>query len=197
MQLREFLSNASDAEFVDIVSDLVRQGDANASVMCIVAYQNLTPMLAASAKLAAEGNATPKDLDEMITWCVKMEIKHEGEEVQLRRIRWFFIAALLMRSTKLAEDNRELELRIAQTWLHLTDGCWLMKAALFDQHNVLWSSQEKAYFDVVSDGKGGQKYCLNHVMPKWLRNTAAVEAYAEREDIGRTNPFLGGFFGRP
>jgi len=75
-------------------------------------------------------------------------------------------------------------------WVHLAEGCQSLRTAL--EHNVLWSDKEKTWFapyymddekrwvDPIADGR---KYCMNHVMPRWLLKSPAINEYADRENI--------------
>lgn len=169
-----------DAGFVQTTLDSVKAGEPASGAMIAVAHVNLRPIMGAFANYAEKNNdpSLPRDVDGFIRMLADT---HYDDEVNIRRTSWFFLAALIMRATALANKNREFENQAAEMWLCVADGCRFLKNNL--QHNIIWSADEKIWFDTLKDEKDGVSYCLNHVMPKWLRENPAVVDYADKQDI--------------
>lgn len=170
----------SDNDFVQAAVDGIKAGDPASGAMIAVAYMNLIPIIAVSKRIAEEKNdpTLPTDTDGFIKMLA--EKQHE-DEIGQRRTSWFFLAAVLMRATTLANKNKELENRVAEIWIHVAEGCRFLKNSL--EHNVIWSANEKQWFNMLKDENDGIKYCVNHVMPKQLRANPAIKEFASKKGI--------------
>ena len=134
-----------DTAFVLAVKQMLEKGPPGAWAMCVVAYQNLEPMLAVSFKLSKEqpsGDA-PANLDAFIQ-LLSSRLAEISEEIPRRRLAWFFQAALIRRATELASQNTNLQHDVAAIRIMLARGSAYFSNIL--PKNILWSEDEKAYF---------------------------------------------------
>ena len=171
-----------DVAFVSAVKKMLELGPPAAWAMCVVAYQNLNPILSACDELSKEHPASdvPADLDAFIQ-SVSSRLEQVTEEIARRRLGWFFQAALIRRATEIASRNTSLQEDVAAVWIMLARGSAYLPTLL--STNVIWSDDEKAYFDVIKSEKEGIHYCLRILAPAYLRTGNLLTSFAESQDI--------------
>jgi hypothetical protein len=178
----------SNADFVDVVLGMVSVGEPGSSIMCVVAYKNLTIIRSVYLDHAKKNPDAklPTDLDSFIQDLENK--KYNDDEVTQRRVTWFYIASLIMRANSFAHESKDIENNVAQIWINLAEGCSKIHGAL--KHNILWSDDEKAWFTSIKTEQEGIAECLNYVMPKWLQEHPIVEQFAEQHGLSK----IGGTF---
>lgn len=174
--------DVNDAAFVSIVKKMLEEAHPAAWTMCVVAYQNLQPMVQACEELSreAKGNDVPADLDSFIRMlCARLEEKLE--EIPKRRLGWFYLAALIQRATEIASRKPDLQSDLSVIWIMLARGseniCELLPP------NILWSDDEKAYFADIKNEHDGLWYCLQILTPGYLRTNKEMISFADSNGI--------------
>jgi hypothetical protein len=171
-----------DAAFVSSVKRMLESSHPAAWTMCVVAYQNLNPMLQACEELSHEerGKDVPADLDSFIRMlCLRLD--EQLEEIPKRRLAWFFQAALIRRATEIASRNTNLQSDVAALWIMLAQGSANLSELL--PQNLLWSDDEKAYFVDIKNQHDGIWYCLQILTPGYLRIDKQMISFANSHDI--------------
>jgi hypothetical protein len=158
----------NDAAYVSAVRKILEASHPAAWTMCVVAYQNLNPMLEACKELAREkgGKDIPADLDSF-TRMIGSRLEEVLEEIPKRRLGWFLQAALILRATELASQKSDFQSDVAAIWVMLARGSATISELL--PPNALWFDDEKAYFGDIKNQHDGIWYCLNILTPAYLR----------------------------
>ncbi|MFZ4125882.1 MAG: hypothetical protein ACOYJ2_07435 [Rickettsiales bacterium] len=176
----KMLLDMNDNQFVETVLGSIKSGEPSSGSMIAVAYMNLSVMRSSMMIIAKErgDESTATNIEELI----KMLSERQNEdEIKKRRVSWFLLAALIMRSDGIAQKNKELENQAAKMWVQIADGCQFLHRVL--EQNAIWSSSEKEWFSLVKNEKDGIDYCLNHVMPKYLKKNHVITEYALEKQI--------------
>lgn len=171
-----------DAAFIECITRMIQTGEPAAAAMCIVAHENLRPMLSATFNIAKENpeKGLPATLLEFL-YFLSATIETQRDEIGRRRLFWFLQAGLVELATGKALKQREFTDNLANLWIKLIAGSAHLKALL--QHNVIWSEEEKIWFSNITDEHSGMMYTLNHIMPKFLQDHPSVEEFCNRHDV--------------
>jgi len=171
-----------DKAFVSTVKKMLEESHPAAWTMCVVAYQNLQPMLQACEELAKEKNGkdVPADLDSFVRM-LSVRLEENLEEVAKRRLAWFYQSALIRRATEIASQKTDLQPDVAALWIMLARGSANLSELLLP--NVLWCDDEKAYFRDIKNQRDGIWYCLQILTPDYLKKNKHVITFAESQNI--------------
>jgi hypothetical protein len=171
-----------DKAFVSAVRKILEKSHPAAWTMCVVAFQNLNPMLQACEELAKEKNGkdVPADLDSFIRM-LSVRLEENLEEVAKRRLAWFYHSALIRRATEIASQNSHLQPDVAALWIMLARGSANLSELL--PPNALWSDDEKAYFVDIKNQRDGIWYCLQILTPAYLKKDERLISFAESQNI--------------
>jgi hypothetical protein len=171
-----------DTAFISTVKKMLEESHPAAWTMCLVAYQNLQPMLQACSDLAKEndGKDIPADLDSFIRM-LSVRLEENLEEVAKRRLAWFYQSALIRRATEIASQRTDLQPDVAALWIMLAKGSANLSKLL--PPNILWSDAEKAYFVDIKNQRDGIWYCLQILTPAYLKKDKRLIAFAKSQDI--------------
>lgn len=174
--------NRDDTAYVSTVKRMMEASHSAGWTMCVVAYQNLNPMLEACEELAREEREkdVPADLDSFIRM-LGSQLDEVSEEIPKRRLTWFFQAALIRRANELASRKSDLQSDVAAMWIMLARGSANISELL--PPNALWSDDEKAYFDDIKNEHDGIGHCLHIIMPAYLRKDKHLISFAESQNI--------------
>ena len=171
-----------DKAFVSFVKNMLEESHPAAWTMCVVAYQNLQPMLQACEELAKEEKFkdVPADLDSFIRM-LSARLEENLEEIPKRRLSWFYQAALIRRATEIAAQKNDHQSTVAALWIMLAKGSATLSELL--PPNALWSDDEKAYFADIKSQRDGIWYCLQILTPDYLKKDKSLISFAESQDI--------------
>lgn len=171
-----------DKAFVSTVKKILEQSHPAAWTMCVVAYQNLQPILQACEELSPErkGKDVPADLDSFIRM-LSARLEENLEEIPKRRLAWFYQSALIRRATEIASRKSELQPDTAALWIMLARGAANLSELL--PPNALWSEDEKAYFVDIKNQRDGVWYCLQILTPAFLKTDKHLVSFAESQDV--------------
>lgn len=176
----EQILKLKDATFIKALQYMITTQEPAACAMCIVAYENQGPQLNASFYLAHTDKTSdaPKNLEEYLYKVIIYALKkkeYQYNEIAQRRLMWFYQAGLIRRATEMAEQNNIFVDDVADIWLALTRGSAFLKRLL--EHNVIWSREEKMWFDDLTGQLSGMRYTFNHIMPKWLHSHPKIRQF--------------------
>jgi hypothetical protein len=162
--------------FVDVISQMIVQQHAVSSAMCVVAFQNLNPILSATRQYAEKNPdyGLPTTVEETILLLSKD--RDNQDEISERRRYWFLYALLIKRATTLCEGSPSMTDACARMWAALAGGGRSLETSL--AHNMIWSELEKAWFSQIKSEQDGLKYVLNHIVPNFLRSNPALKEFA-------------------
>ena len=171
-----------DSAFVQTVSAMMQRSHVQACAMCVIAYQNLGPMLEAAIELskAAPTERLPTDLDSHICWLIPL-LENPKDEFAERRLGWFFYALLIKRASERAVSNPNLDEHVVEIWIMLAKGAAVLHEVI--KQNILWSEDEKEWFADIEDEKSGIWYCLNILMPALYRKHPRIEDFAKLQGV--------------
>jgi len=167
--------------FIQAVKDLLSESEPAAATMCVVALQNLGPILSVAKNMARDhpGKGIPTDLDSTIRFL------NQGipptDEREKRRQDWFLWALLVQRASALANRNAAFHEDAAMIWIRLAEGGKYLRVLL--EENIIWDNSEKEWFTPIVSERDGASYVLNHMSPKWLRSNDKINAFAESHDF--------------
>ncbi len=175
------LLSAAHGDFIDSVTEMVTKSDPASRAMILVALANLDVYLSVMFKV---GNENPKEgmpttLDEAITF-FEESLTQSQSEVGKRRIQWFLLASLVKRATQLSISEGNTH-RIQDAWISLAEAGGNIRTIIRD--NIIWDENEKIWFSDIKDRKAGVSYVLSLMMPKTLRKSQKLRAYADEQDI--------------
>jgi hypothetical protein len=180
--------NMSEEDLIDMVFNTIKRGDSSSGVMILIAYKNFDLLLQVSKELKNHNNNkdTLNGVDDYIIMFQKTLSKNHHElkitdEIGERRISWFYLAALLLKATKIAEQNKEYENAVAEMWIHIAESCCFLQNIL--EKNILWTDKEKYTFLPIESEQDGILHCLNFVVPEWLKNNTIITDYAESKNM--------------
>ena len=178
----EQILHRDDTAYVSTVKKMLEASHPAGWTMCVIAYQNLNPMLEACEELAREEKegSFPADLDSFIRM-LGSQLNEVSEEIPKRRLAWLFQAALIRRATEFASRKFDLQSDVAAMWIMLARGSANISELL--PPNALWSDDEKAYFDDIKNERDGIWYCLHILAPSYLRKDKHLISFAESQNI--------------
>ncbi|MBI5205414.1 MAG: hypothetical protein HZA11_10905 [Nitrospirae bacterium] len=169
----------SDSTFIKTMQQWITTQEPAACAMCIVAYENQRSILQVSIYLAHtdKNSDAPKNLQEYL-YILANTLKEQhilNNEIGSRRLGWFFQAGLVLRATEIAEQNNIFVDDVVDIWIALIRGSAFLKRLL--EHNVIWSRDEKVWFDNLTDQLSGMRYTFNLIMPKWLHSHPKISQF--------------------
>jgi hypothetical protein len=172
----------NDTAYISTVKRMLEATHPAGWTMCVVAYQNLNPMLEACEELARSerGKGAPADLESLIRM-LSARLDEVAEEIPKRRLAWLYQAALIRRATECASRNPDLQSDVVSMWIMLAQGSANLSELL--PPNALWSDDEKAYFDGINSQYDGIWYCLHILTPNYLRKDKRLISFAESQNI--------------
>jgi hypothetical protein len=177
------LLKLDDIHFGNVVGETILKEDPSGTVMILVAYANLTPILGAAKVIAKEHSLSdlPQTLDEHLYKIADRIENDKMNERALRRSMRFFTAGLLKRATEKASANPELRDIMIEAWFHI------IKNSSYTAHilktNILWSDVEKGYFSDINDELSGMKSSYLD-SPSWVQHHPLVQKFAKEEIYG-------------
>jgi hypothetical protein len=176
--IAKHLLAVSDDEYLALVRGGLESESAQSWLMVAVAYMTAVPMASATMESTKYDTLpTMNDVVMSIAYCVD---KAQGDELQSRRFMWLFQAMLILNAKKYV-GNSKYETAVAELWIYLARGCELLPQGLADI--IIWTRDEKAYFDGIADGRDGVRYCLNHVIPKGLQKNSIIQSFAASKNL--------------
>jgi hypothetical protein len=166
--------------FAEFVLETLKNDIPATRTMCVVAYANLGPIIAASASVASERGERLLTVDDFIQMTLS-RLNTTNDEIARRRLLWFFLAALVHRLDGLTERNQSLLDRAADVWLLLSDSGRYLANLL--QHNVVWDESEKAYFSDIKTSAEGIWYVMTIMLPARYRIEPKLKTFAKSHNI--------------
>ena len=168
-------------EYASFVVDLIHAADNSTRAMCVVAIENLRPML-----LVLQDTATLRgksfDLDATIVkFCNRMETDGGDDPINARRQLWFVMGLHVTKLDALAAQRADLIDSAAKVWLELAAASKYIPRLL--EANVVWKDEEKIWFETTKSERDGITYAMTQAMPRAYRHTATVRAFADHYDI--------------
>jgi hypothetical protein len=178
--------NLDDKSFVKAVSRMITEGQLASGTMCLIANENLRPMMNATFELAANrpNQSIPQDLDGFIRYLAAGLDKY-SDEISRRRVQWFFLTSLIWRANAKAAADPTLVDLVAIIWIFLAKSGALLKETVAT--NVIWEEEEKVWFDHIRTPKDGISYVLVHMLPPFLKDHVSIKAFADEQDISLFN----------
>ena len=172
-----------DTEFAEVVEIMYSETIPNGHVMCVVAYMNFNVTEEACKDLEKKrpDKKWPQNIEAHIRFIIDLMDKYKNDEIKSRRTAWFFHATMLKRLEYIAMRDACYIQRLLKIWLIVAESCRCMRVAL--QNNVLWSPEEKSWFDFIRSEKDGIRCCLNIVMPDFLKSEEEYLSFKEKHNI--------------
>lgn len=172
-----------DHAFVEAVSRMIRDDSLPAGVMCLVAIANLPSIMAVTYQTARQRpeEKLPTDLDGFIQFLTRSIEMHDGNEIGERRLMWFFLGALILRSGSLAAKDTTLVEPVIDMWLHLAEAGALLADTL--STNKLWEHDEQVWFKHIHNSSDGMSYVVRHMLPKHLHSHRRIREFARSHDV--------------
>jgi hypothetical protein len=153
--------------------------------MYVVAYDNLRPLSAAARSAAAQNNNKPILIEDFIKILGDGIEKWKNDEIRSRRFSWLFMAANIARLDKLARNQESLKTSGAKCWIKLAESARHLKVLLPD--NIVWSSNEKTWYDLLETERDFAWHVLSHTMPADYSSHPLILEFAKRQ---KTIPFF-------
>jgi hypothetical protein len=175
--------NLDDHAFVQAVSRMVCDGHPAAATMCLIASENLRPLMGAAFTLARQktDQQMPSDLDGLIRFFAESSEKDDADEVARRRIQWFFLAALIVRAGGRSAADATLVPSVVEMWLYLAKSGELLAETV--KQNQLWDTNEKIWFQHLRTPSDGVGYVLQHMVPKHLKSQPKLREFAQQRGV--------------
>jgi hypothetical protein len=173
----------NDRAFVETVSRMVCEGHPASGVMCLIASENLRPLMGVTFTAARERPAEkmPADLDGLIRFFADSAERPDADEIARRRIQWFFLAALICRASARSAADATLTEPVVSIWLFLARSAELLAETV--PRNQLWDKNELLWFQHIRTRSDGVSYVLRHMLPKHLRSQARVREFAREQNV--------------
>jgi len=179
--VKQFLQ-ATDPEFVSFCKHLFLEVEPATRAHILVAYKNVEPTIPIIIAYMRK-NGRSYSLDDLIHTFSK-EAERYSDEINSRRYTWSLWATLLYRLGKISEHGKsDIKEAAATIWCQFAEDAPLLKRLL--PHNVVWSDQEKAWFDfsLLRDDLDIIAYVVHYAMPKSLWGTDAVKKLADNHNF--------------
>ena len=173
------LLSMDDAEYAQFIADFVDQMDGGTRSHVAVAYQNLLPMVSAFHTHNQQSGGSFCIEDFIRSFSEKLETVQD--EINSRRYSWFLFAALIARLEKLARTNNEIIPIGATIWSIIVTEYSRLKHTL--PHNVVWSDDEKEWFDLTVDDERLLTFAVNHHIPFVFAEHEIIADFARRSGI--------------
>jgi hypothetical protein len=141
-----------------------------------VAYQNLIPTLSGVARVYRSRNIA--FTIEIFIRQLERDLPTATDEVNSRRLHWFFMAALVGRLEKIAKETPAVIDVGAVLWTIILTEYPRLKVLL--PHNVVWSDQEKEWFDLSQTDATLIERGVNYDVPLIFSKTGIMADFAER-----------------
>lgn len=171
-----------DHSFVNAVSRMVTEDHLASGTMCLIANENLRPVMEAtfsSAKAYPQKNL-PEDLDGFIRYLAR-QLAMQSDGILKRRLEWFFLVSLIWRANAKASTNSALADSAADIWVFLSKSGELLQETIVQ--NKLWEEDEKVWFEHIQTTEDGVKYVLVHMLPSFLKRHDKIRALAKEHNV--------------
>ena len=170
----------ADEDFANFTHGAIQDDVPATRAMCVVAYENLRPLMSAAISVAKERGEVPPSVDDFVTMTFdKLDVVHD--EIARRRLVWFFLAALVYRLDALAERKPSLIDCASDVWLLLSDAGQYLATLL--EHNIVWTDSEKAYFSHLQGSHDGISYVMTIMLPKQYRSQPKLKLFAKSHNV--------------
>lgn len=169
----------TDEGYAQFVAEFVDGLDPATRAHLAVAYQNLIPTLSGMA--SAYKNRDIEFTVEIFISQLERDMSAVTDEINSRRLTWFLIAALLARLEKIAKRSARITDLGATIWTIVLTEYPRLKVVL--PRNIVWSSQEKEWFDIDEPDKVLIERGMNYHVPFIFSNTEIMEDFARSMDI--------------
>lgn len=171
-----------DRDFVNTVARMITEGPLASGTMCLIANENLRPIVDVTFALAKKKpeQGLPEDLDSFARYLAN-GIERQADEIGRRRMQWFFLACLIWRANAKAATDPTLIEPVAAIWLFLSKSGELLQETI--AQNRLWEEKEKVWFDHIRTPNAGISYVLVHMLPSFLKKHEKIRALAEEHDV--------------
>ena len=167
-------------EYAKFVLDMINTADPPTRAMCVVALQNLKPLLLASED-AGKKLGKPFHFDQMLEG-MHGHLEEVGDDpINSRRFLWFVMAMHVTRLDQLATLDATLVNQAVALWLQLADAGRYVPRLL--ESNVVWKAEEKEWFETTKTEKDGMRYVVTIAMPRAYRRHARAKAFADQHDF--------------
>lgn len=178
MSSQSDILSLSDIEYAKFIAEFVDQMDPATRAHLAVAYQNFIPYISALHR-HYDKLGIPFTIENVIAeW--EAESNPELDEIAVRRHSWFFFAALLARLEKLARRTEVVRPIAAAIWTVIITEYPRLKLLL--PHNVVWSDEEKEWFQLQDSDERLMEVAINHHIPPQFSREEIVKRFAS--DLG-------------
>lgn len=162
----------SEFNYLKAISFMICESNPVANAFVIVAHENYLPIYQAAGKLASSSSSKqlPRTIDDHILLLNRL-MKGAVDEITQRRFSWFYIAAMVMRATQIADLNLIYRPQAITIWQSLVDAGGNIRHVL--DTTKLWKEDEKEWFSDIKTQIDGRMYVFACLVPKWAREYIA------------------------
>lgn len=136
-----------DDKFGGLVAEIIANEIPPTHAMIVEAYENLTPMIGAFMQFARENNDS-FSIDSLVELTAS-SLHTYKDDINSRRMFWFFLAALVRRLTEKAASNTDLRPIAADVWVALARSGKHLRSIL--EYNVVWKDNEKVLYSQLQN----------------------------------------------
>jgi hypothetical protein len=179
--LGETLLSLPPQAFCAAIESAIQNEIPATCAMYVVAYDNLRPLSSAARTTAVKHGDPPFSIDDFIRMIGEKVERWRDDEIRSRRMLWFFMAANLARLDKLARQQEALIDAGARCWIKLAGSAKYLKTLLPD--NVVWSPDEKVWYDLLETDRDFYWHVLSHTMPPQYARHHLVSDFAKRNSV--------------
>lgn len=161
--------------YAAFVADFVDDMDPATRAHVAVAYQNLIPWVSALHQTERERGFS--FTIEQAIQILNDELEVRRDEINQRRFAWLTFAATIARLEKLARQETAIVPLAATIWTIIATEYPRLKILL--PHNIVWTSEEKLWFDLARSDHELIQSCVNHDIPPIFASHEIVEKFAD------------------
>jgi hypothetical protein len=166
--------------YTRVVTELFEAMDPATRAHVLVAYENLLPVLSV---LWSEGKKQGEEftVEQFTREAARALDAATGDEINSRRWAWFLFATLLGRLEKLSRNDPGTADSGARIWCDIADASPRLKNLLPD--NVIWRTDEKAWFDLSMPDDKLIEWTVNYAMPPMFSKLPQVQSFARSRGL--------------
>ncbi|QZH75509.1 MAG: hypothetical protein JY451_02530 [Erythrobacter sp.] len=166
----------SPGDYALLIAATFEQMDRPTRAHVLVAKENLNPMYA-GMKSAFHQEGERFSIEDLMRLVEARLLADDISEIGERRWSWTLLACMIKRLELNISEIPEFVEIAAVIWCHLADAAPLLKGLL--PHNIVWSPEEKEWFDLSLSDDDLTQWTLNIVAPKVCAKHPVVQKFAQ------------------
>lgn len=163
----------TDFKYLEAISYTICGSKSVNNAFVVIAYENYLPIYRAVSSIAStcDHEKMPTSIEDQILLLEDL-MNRATDEVAKRRFSWFYLAALVMRATEIADENLIYRPQAIAIWQSLVSAGANIKRIC--ETTKIWSDNEKIWFSDLKTEDDGKIYVFSCIAPEWAREYITI-----------------------